>query len=146
MGEPLTTSTTNAPPSADKDSGIGSLEVLAVVLVVLVLARDQLAGVLSGPALQTWATVFVSVLVQAVPFLVFGVVLSAVIAVFVPRGFWAKALPRHPALAVPVASCAGVILPGCECGSVAVARSPMRRGGPPAAAPAVPLGRPAGGP
>jgi uncharacterized membrane protein YcgQ (UPF0703/DUF1980 family) len=32
-------------------------------------------------------------MVQAMPFLVFGVALSAVIAVYVPRSFWAKAPP-----------------------------------------------------
>jgi uncharacterized protein len=96
----------------------GSVEVLAVLLVALVLFRERISGLLAGPEISTWTTVFVSVMVQATPFLVFGVALSAVIAVFVPRSFWSKALPSHPALAVPVASCAGVILPGCECGSV----------------------------
>jgi uncharacterized protein len=60
--------------------------------------------------------------------------LSAVIAVYVPRTFWARALPAHPALAVPVAGLAGVALPGCECGSVPIAGSFIRRGVPPAAA------------
>jgi uncharacterized membrane protein YraQ (UPF0718 family) len=87
--------------------------------------------------------VFVSVLVQAVPFLVFGVVLSAIIAVFVPRSFWARALPSHPALAVPAAGVAGVILPGCECGSVPIAGSLIRRGVTPAAALAFLLAAPA---
>ncbi|MEV1147445.1 permease, partial [Micromonospora sp. NPDC049799] len=91
---------------------VGSVEVLAALLVLLIIFREPLAGLLSSPRLQTWTTVFVSVMVQAVPFLVFGVLLSAVIAVFVPRSFWARALPRHPALAVPVASAAGVVLPG----------------------------------
>jgi uncharacterized membrane protein YraQ (UPF0718 family) len=122
---------------------IGSLELLAVLLVLLLLVRGRLAGWLSGAGIQTWTTVFVSVMVQAVPFLVFGVVLSAVIAVFVPRSFWAKALPSHPALAVPAASLAGVILPGCECGSVPIAGSLIRRGVTPAAALAFLLAAPA---
>jgi uncharacterized membrane protein YraQ (UPF0718 family) len=117
--------------------------VLAILLILLVIFRDRVAGLLSTPELQTWATVFVSVLVQAMPFLVFGVALSAVIAVFVPRSFWSKALPKHPALAVPVASCAGVILPGCECGSVPIAGSLIRRGVTPAAALAFLLAAPA---
>jgi len=71
------------------------------------------------------------------------VLLSAVIAVFVPRSFWARALPRHPALAVPVASAAGVVLPGCECGSVPIAGSLIRRGVTPAAALAFLLSAPA---
>lgn len=122
---------------------VGSVELLAALLILLVLFRTPLAQALAGPRLQTWTTVFVSVMVQAMPFLVFGVALSAVIAVFVPRSFWARALPRHPALAVPVAGAAGVVLPGCECGSVPVAGSLIRRGVTPAAALAFLLAAPA---
>nr|WP_244871283.1 permease [Catellatospora sp. IY07-71] len=122
---------------------VGSVEVLALLLIALLLFRGPIADAIATPLLQTWTTVFVSVMVQATPFLVFGVALSAVIAVFVPRSFWAKALPRHPALAVPVASCAGVVLPGCECGSVPIAGSLIRRGVTPAAALAFLLAAPA---
>lgn len=122
---------------------IGSVEGLAAVLVLLLVFRLPLADAIASPSLQTWTTVFVSVLVQAMPFLVFGVTLSAVIAVFVPRSFWARALPGHPALAVPVASVAGVVLPGCECGSVPIAGSLIRRGVTPAAALAFLLAAPA---
>jgi uncharacterized membrane protein YraQ (UPF0718 family) len=93
--------------------------------------------------LQDWTTVFVSVMTQALPFLVFGVILSAVIAVYVPPSFFARALPDHPALAVPVASAAGVLLPGCECGSVPIAGALVRRGVTPAAALAFLLSSPA---
>jgi uncharacterized membrane protein YraQ (UPF0718 family) len=121
----------------------GAVEGLAILLLLLVALRNPLATLVSGPGLQTWTTVFVSVMVQAMPFLVFGVVLSAVIAVFVPRSFWARALPRHPVAAVPVAGLAGVVLPGCECGSVPIAGSLIRRGVTPAAALAFLLAAPA---
>jgi uncharacterized protein len=142
-----TTASASAPSGRRPLRGrIGSVEVLAVLLVLLVVLRNPLASSISSPRLQTWTTVFVSVMVQATPFLVFGVALSAVIAVYVPRSFWARALPRHPALAVPVASCAGVVLPGCECGSVPIAGSLIRRGVTPAAALAFLLAAPAGNP
>jgi uncharacterized membrane protein YraQ (UPF0718 family) len=70
-------------------------------------------------------------------------VLSAVIAVFVPPSFFARVLPRNPVLAVPVATSAGVVLPGCECASVPVAGAMMRRGVTPAAALAFLLAAPA---
>lgn len=130
-------------PPARRERRLGSVEVLAVLLVALVVFRGPIAALVSDPRWQTWTTVFVSVMVQATPFLVFGVLLSAVIAVFVPRSFWARALPRHPALAVPVASAAGVVLPGCECGSVPIAGSLIRRGVTPAAALAFLLSAPA---
>jgi uncharacterized protein len=82
-------------------------------------AFELLVG--SDEALQTWTTIFVAIVLQAVPFLVLGVVLSAAISAFVPEGAINRALPRRPALAVPVAGLAGVALPGCECASVPVA-------------------------
>ena len=120
-----------------------AVEILAAVLVLLVFVRGPLASLISNPRLSTWMTVFVSVLVQATPFLVLGVLLSAAIAVYVPRAFWARALPRHPVLAVPAAGLAGVVLPGCECGSVPIAGALVRRGVTPAAAIAFLLAAPA---
>ena len=69
----------------------------AFVIILLVVGRFALTPHLTAPALQTWATVFVAICVQALPFLVFGVVLSAAITAFVPASFWTRALPRHPA-------------------------------------------------
>jgi uncharacterized membrane protein YraQ (UPF0718 family) len=126
-----------------RERRIGSVEVLAVMLVLVVVFRATLSRAFSAPWLQDWTTVFVSVLTQAVPFLVFGVLLSAAIAVYVPPSFFARALPDHPALAVPVASAAGVVLPGCECGSVPIAGALVRRGVTPAAALAFLLASPA---
>jgi uncharacterized protein len=120
-----------------------TVELVAAALVAAILLRGRLDAVLAGARMQTWTTVFVSVLLQAMPFLVFGVVLSAVIAVFVPPSFWARALPANPVLAVPVAGVAGVVLPGCECGSVPIAGSLIRRGVTPAAALAFLLAAPA---
>jgi uncharacterized membrane protein YraQ (UPF0718 family) len=110
------------------------LLILTVLLMLLVSLRDPIGRVMSAPVLQNWMTVFIAVFIQALPFLVLGVLLSAVLAVFVPPSFFARALPRRPALAVPVAGMAGVVLPGCECASVPVAGALVRRGVTPAAA------------
>jgi uncharacterized protein len=85
--------------------------------------------------LEQWSTVFVAMVVQAVPFLMLGVVISGLIAAFV-RPEWVTArLPRRQVLAVPVAGLCGVALPGCECGSVPIAGRLVRHGVP--AAPAL---------
>ncbi|ELS55032.1 permease [Streptomyces viridochromogenes] len=116
---------------------------LTMLLLTLVLLQSPIRRALSAPVMQSWTTVFVAVMVQALPFLVLGVLLSAAIAVFVPPSFFARALPRRPALAVPVAGAAGVVLPGCECASVPVAGALVRRGVTPAAALAFLLSAPA---
>ncbi|MDL5202866.1 permease [Streptomyces sp. ALI-76-A] len=107
---------------------------LTLVLLLMVLAQGPIRQALSAPVMQSWTTVFVAVVVQALPFLVLGVLLSAAIAVFVPPSFFARVLPKRPALAVPVAGAAGAVLPGCECASVPVAGALVRRGVAPAAA------------
>lgn len=119
------------------------VDILSAILILAILGRSFLSGLFDSPALQTWATVFTSICVQAIPFLVLGVLISAAITAFVPPSFFARALPAHPAAAVPVAGVAGALLPGCECGSVPVAGGLIRRGVPPAAALAFLLSSPA---
>ncbi|MEU6352402.1 permease [Streptomyces sp. NPDC047072] len=148
-----------APPAADereapppdgpaeghpkKDQRLNSPLVLTLLMLLVVLLQNPIRQALGAPVMQSWMTVFVAVLVQALPFLVLGVLLSAAIAVFVPPSFFARALPKNPALAVPVAGAAGVVLPGCECASVPVAGALVRRGVTPAAALAFLLSAPA---
>ncbi|MFE7760684.1 permease [Streptomyces sp. NPDC057438] len=98
---------------------------------------------MEDPAVQAWRTVCLSIAVQALPFLLLGTALSGAINAFVPARVFTRLLPRRPALAVPVAGAAGVILPGCECASVPVAQSLIRRGVDPAAAFAFLLSAPA---
>jgi uncharacterized membrane protein YraQ (UPF0718 family) len=117
--------------------------VLATLLLVVVALQAPIGRAVSTPVVQNWMTVFIAVVTQALPFLVIGVLLSAIIAVFVPPSFFARALPKRPALAVPVAGAAGVVLPGCECASVPVAGALVRRGVTPAAAFAFLLSAPA---
>jgi uncharacterized membrane protein YraQ (UPF0718 family) len=102
-------------------------------LVVALLARTRI-GVLGGDDVRLWSTLFVSICIQALPFLVLGVTLSGVIAATVSPGFVERIVPRNPYLAVPAAGAAGIALPGCECGSVPIAGRLVAAGTPPAAA------------
>ena len=130
-------------PDRPRRRRIGSLQLVCVLLGLAVLLRDWLARALDVAALRTGATVFVAVCVQALPFLVLGVLISGAIAAFVSAGVLRKVLPRNTAAAVGVAGLAGIALPGCECASVPVARRLMQQGAPPAVAVAFLLAAPA---
>jgi uncharacterized membrane protein YraQ (UPF0718 family) len=129
-----------APPAVDtkalstRSGRALALPVLVGLVLGAALARPLVAGWLDADALQSWATIFVAISVQALPFLVLGVVVSGAIAAYVPPSALARALPARPVLAVPVAAAAGVALPGCECGSVPIAGRLVARGVAPAAA------------
>jgi uncharacterized protein len=101
---------------------ITSLEVLCGVLLLALIGQSWLASALDVSALRTGATVFVAVCMQALPFLVLGVLVSGAIAAFVSADALRRVLPRKPALAVPVAGLAGVALPNCECAAVPVTK------------------------
>ncbi len=119
------------------------LALVVGLILAAVLGRPWLVGLFARPAAANWATIFLAVTIQAVPFLVLGVAVSGAIAAFVPPGTIARLLPRRPALAVPAAAVTGAVLPGCECGSVPVAGRLVAAGVTPAAALAFLLSAPA---
>ena len=120
-----------------------AIEFFIAGLAIFILAQHWLVGLFQAPAWEAGATVFVAIVVQALPFLVLGVVLSGLIAAYVSPAFFERVLPKNPALAVPVAGAAGVLIPGCECASVPVAGGLMAQGVSPAAALAFLLSSPA---
>jgi len=131
------------PASGGPRPRLGAVELFIGLLLVAALLRGWLVGATNSARVQTWLTIFVSIVIQATPFVILGTVVSAAIAALVPPAFFARALPRRPVLAVPVAGMAGAILPGCECGSVPIAGALVRRGVTPAAALAFLLSAPA---
>src|SRR5690242_12034304 len=73
---------------ADSSTKPGAVTLVAFGVLAVVLVESTFGDVLSAPWAATWMTIFLSVLTQAMPFLVGGVLLSATIAVFVPAGFF----------------------------------------------------------
>jgi uncharacterized protein len=61
-----------------------SVEVLVAVVAVAILLRGVLVELVDGPQASTFVTVFVSVVVAGLPFVVLGSLVAAAIAAFVP--------------------------------------------------------------
>jgi uncharacterized membrane protein YraQ (UPF0718 family) len=79
-------------------------------------------------------TLFLSLLVEATPFLLLGVLFSSVLAVLVDERALVQRMPKHPALAALSGSLFGCLFPVCECGNVPVARRLLMQGAPSALA------------
>lgn len=78
--------------------------------------------------LEDVAFSFLSVLLEAVPFLLLGSIVSGIVEAFVPSRVLNRLIPGHRAAAVWVGGLLGALLPICECGSVIVVRRLIRRG------------------
>jgi uncharacterized protein len=110
------------------NAALVGLALAATAVLLQLLDPSRIAGV------QNFLLVFSSLLIEAVPFVLLGAVVSAGIEVFVPGRFFEKltALPRP--LQLPAAAMTGFAFPVCECGSVPVARRLAAKGLSPAAA------------
>jgi uncharacterized protein len=109
------------------------LVIALVLLTVASIVAGRLFELATVDEAQTFLVIGTSIVVEALPFVLLGALVSALLEVFVPdRAFAAVArLPLR--LQVPGAALAGFAMPVCECGSVPVARRLILRGVHPAA-------------
>ncbi|MBE9028325.1 permease [filamentous cyanobacterium LEGE 11480] len=75
-------------------------------------------------------TLFLSLLVEAIPFLILGVLFSGILQYFISERWLLKWMPTNPLLGSFVGSCIGFLFPVCECGNVPVARRLLMQGVP----------------
>jgi uncharacterized protein len=108
------------------------------VIAVAGLVAFGLALHFSGPervaGLQNFMLIFNSLLLEAMPFILLGAIVSGIIEVFVPSSAFDRLTRLPRALQLPAAGVAGFAFPVCDCGSVPVARRLAKKGLAPAAA------------
>ena len=75
-------------------------------------------------------TIFLSLLVEAIPFLLIGVIFSSMLLFFVDERALVEKVPKNPLLAAICGSLLGFLFPVCECGNVPVARRLITQGAP----------------
>ncbi|MGG1397733.1 permease [Bacillus salipaludis] len=75
-------------------------------------------------------TIFLSIILEAIPFILLGVFVSAIIQSFVSENMIRKVLPRNAYLALIPAALLGIIFPICECAVVPVVRRLIKKGMP----------------
>lgn len=80
--------------------------------------------------LNTAITLFLSLLVEAMPFLLLGVLFSGLLLLFVDERQLVARLPKNPLLGALIGSMVGLFFPVCECGNVPVARRLLMQGVP----------------
>lgn len=111
---------------------------LGVVIIAALFLIDAFLPSLFPAALPTRAqdglTLALSVLIEALPFVILGVLLSIVVQVWLPPDVIHRWLPRRAWARRAVLSLLGMLIPVCECGNVPFARGLMMRGLAPAEA------------
>lgn len=131
---PRAASRRGRPSAVPTDAGrsVGRTATLVGLGVVVVGVLVALALMNPGPSLPTrlqdGLTLSISVLIESLPFVVLGVLLSIVVRVWVPPGVIERWMPRAAWARRAVLSLLGMLIPVCECGNVPFARGLMMRG------------------
>ncbi len=109
----------------------GAALVVGAIAALAVLFR--VTGISEMAGAQTFTLIFAAIVVEALPFVLLGALVSAAIEVFVGDRSIDR-IARLPLwLQLPAAAFGGAAFPVCECGSVPVSRRLIRRGIHPAA-------------
>ena len=107
---------------------------IAVVAGVLVgMAALRLVSAQTGQwslpdRLQDWVTLSLSVMIEALPFVMLGICIAIVVQVWLPAERLLTYLPQQPLLRRACLSLLGITLPVCECGNVPLARGLLAKG------------------
>src|SRR5690554_1098414 len=96
-------------------AGGGPFFLLTALAVGIVLASVAGFSLPLPVQLQDGLTIFLGIVLEALPFLVLGILVSLLIQRFATTERVQRLMPRHPALALPAMSLLGMVFPVCEC-------------------------------
>ncbi|HFE9469607.1 TPA: permease [Streptococcus agalactiae] len=67
-----------------------------------------------------WFAIFISIIIEALPFVLLGTILSGIISVFITPDIVNKFLPKNKFLRVLFGTFVGFVFPSCECGIIPI--------------------------
>ncbi len=103
--------------------------VTGIVALFVVRAVTSRPGTEALPnQAQDFLTLTISVIIESMPFVVLGILLSIAVQVWIPDTLFIRLLPKNAALRRIAISLLGVLLPVCECGNVPLARGLIVKG------------------
>ncbi|MCL6638235.1 MAG: permease [Firmicutes bacterium] len=101
------------------------------LLLLFIFSSIMFAAFLFGKSfMQDFTTIFFSIILEALPYILAGTLISSLIEVFVGADTIKKVLPRGLFPGLLLGAAAGLIFPVCECGIIPVARRLIQKGVP----------------
>ncbi|MBT2689871.1 permease [Bacillus sp. ISL-47] len=104
---------------------------LLAILVYLISFSSGLDLSLEIPAsLLNLNVIFISILIEALPFVLIGVLIAGFIQIFITEEHIQRWIPKNRAAAVVMSCVVGALFPACECGIVPIIRRLISKGVP----------------
>ncbi|SLK09194.1 permease [Arthrobacter sp. P2b] len=121
------------PAAGARELGWRRLNILLALAIVALLGfavRSLAPGAFAGleGAARDFFTLSISVVIESLPFVFLGILVSVLVQVWLPPDVLYRRLPANPVLRRLVLSFLGMLMPVCECGNVPMARGLMMKG------------------
>ncbi|GAA4831981.1 permease [Paenibacillus vulneris] len=112
--------------------GTNILALLCIIMLLLIYTQKQPPDLsfFHSAEMQSFKTLFLSIILEAFPFVLLGVLVSALLQMFVSEQTIRRLVPKNPVLGILFACVVGIIFPLCECGMIPVIRRLMKKGMP----------------
>lgn len=104
------------------------LVVVGVLLAALAGIVPFSAFVQLGSRLNLFATVFLGIFIEALPYLLFGTLVSGLVEVFLDRDAMARVVSKRAVPAAVSGALMGLVFPVCECGVIPLTRRLFHKG------------------
>lgn len=78
--------------------------------------------------LNLFATVFLGIFIEALPYLLTGTLISGLVEVFLDRGLMSRVISKQPVPAAISGALMGLVFPVCECGVIPLTRRLFHKG------------------
>lgn len=106
--------------------------VVAVIIIVLILVASSMLPIIFftwlWDRLNIFATVFLGIFVEAVPYLLLGTLASGLVEMFLDRDQMSRWISHRPIPAAVTGALMGMVFPVCECGVVPLTRRLFHKG------------------
>lgn len=113
------------------------IPLLALILPILIMfimniniLKSNFNFIFENNVLQSFTTIFMSIILEAFPFIILGVFVSSIIQIFISEETITKLIPKNKFIGLIAAASIGLIFPVCDCAIVPIARRLLKKGVP----------------
>lgn len=103
---------------------------IGLIYIIYNVFNSQVINKADFTKIQNLSTIFISIVLEAIPFILLGSVISALIQVFISEELIGKIMPRNKFIGIIAASLVGMVFPVCECAIIPIAKRLIKKGMP----------------
>lgn len=103
---------------------------IIAIFFVLSGGSIQYSEIIELSVVQNFSTIFISIVLEAMPFIMLGSFISALMQEFISEQFIKRIIPKNKFLGFLGAGLIGIVFPVCECAIVPITKRLMKKGVP----------------